>query len=151
MALVPLQFEPLNVPTVDQSRSLLVCIANVVATYAGEELSLALLILPLFELPVLAVDKDSDDARPPRVSEVRYAIVHIKGDCTISDTTSDSHHLRWHASNSSGLGLCVRVLDVMTILQEALYVRKRHITRCKHGWNDDNWVGTNTEIVCCKH
>ena len=64
MTLVPLQLEALNVPAIDYGGYLRVCIVDIVATDACEELPLCISVLPLSELPVLAIDKDSDYSCP---------------------------------------------------------------------------------------
>jgi len=78
VSLVALQLESLDVPGVDEGWHLRIRVVRVEATNASEQLTLLVTILPLAELPVLTVDKDSNDALPTRLCEVRHAIIDIE-------------------------------------------------------------------------
>ena len=91
--LVPLQFQTLNVPTVDHLRNRSVCIVDVVASHSRKQFSFSVIVLPLFELPVLSIYEDSNDTAPSRLCEIGYAIVHIELDYLVPNSTTDRNHL----------------------------------------------------------
>ena len=137
VALVSLQLKALDVPALNLLWDLSVCIVDVVATDTSEELPFLVLILPFTELPVLSIDKDCDDSRPPALREVCHTVIHIKGDRLAIDASRHSDHLL------SGLQrhACVWVLVVVSILEEPLDVCQGHVARHKHRRHDYHWLG----------
>ena len=93
MSFVSLKFESLNVPCAEGGWDLRVHVVHVVASHSCEELSLSVATLPLLELPVLPINKNSDHACPPRFSKVSHTVVDVKSDVFIAYSSVDCDHL----------------------------------------------------------
>ena len=93
---------------------------DVVAADSREQFSLSILVLPLLELPVLPVDEDGDHTGPPRLSEVRHTVVHIKLDILVANAPAYRNHLTRH--DRLGRSHLHRFLLIVAILEERLDV-----------------------------
>ena len=70
------------IPVSDALRYCGISVREVESSYSGEKLSLVRIILPVFELPVVSINKDSNDSLPSSVSETCNTVVDIKSDFT---------------------------------------------------------------------
>lgn len=68
------------IPVSDALRDSGIGVREVVSSYSGEKLPLVRIILPVFELPVVSIYKDSNDSLPSSVSETCNTVVDIKSD-----------------------------------------------------------------------
>ena len=94
MSLVSLELKPNSVPWLNLSRHLGTNEVRVVASHSCKQLSFLVAILPIFELPVLTIDKDSDNTLPAWFCEVSNTVIHIECDVFIVDSSCDLHDLR---------------------------------------------------------
>ena len=118
VTLVPLQLQSLYIPIVNDCWHLRVGVVNVVPAHSSEEFSLSVTILPLFELPVLSIDEDSNDTRPSALGKVGHTVIDIELNHFVADSTTDSDHLAGHEAGLGGLGNWLFL--IVTIFEEAL-------------------------------
>jgi hypothetical protein len=68
------------IPVSDALRNCGIGVREVESSYSGEKLPLVRIILPVFELPVVSINKDGNDSLPSSVSETCNTIIDIKSD-----------------------------------------------------------------------
>ena len=100
---------------------------NVVSTDSSEQFSLCVPIFPLFELPLLPVDEDSDDSRPSTLREVGHTVIDIELDHFVANPSTDSDHLTGHQTRLSGLS--DRLFLIVAIFKERLDVGQGQVAR----------------------
>ena len=142
VSLVSLEFKLVRVPLHNLWWDLAACEVHVVRSDTGEELSLLVAIFPIFELPVLSIDEDSNNPLPARISEVGYTVVDIEGDVLVANPFCDMHKLRTLGIH---LHVCAWLAEVVVLLVESFFKETLHISEgqvplSKHGGHDNHWV-----------
>ena len=117
---------------------------DVVSTHSCKELSLSISILPLLELPVLAVDENSDYSRPSRLRKVSHTVVDIEVDYLVAYASSESDQLAWVLK----VRALLRGLLIIPILKESLHISQREIAGDEHGWHDYHWMKCHRKLIC---
>ena len=90
---MPLKFKALDIPAVYDGWNLSVRKVDVVAANPRKQLPLHVFILPLLELPVLAINKDCDDSSPSGLCEIGHTVIYVELNDLVPNTTANSDHL----------------------------------------------------------
>ena len=117
---------------------------DVVSTHPSKEFPLSISVFPLFELPVLAIDENSDNSHPSRLCEVSHTVVDIKVDYLVAYPSTDSYQLVVHHAR----GVLLRGLLIIPILKETLHISQREVAGYEHGWHDNHWVKRHRKLIC---
>ena len=128
MSLMSLQLKSECVPLKNLRWNLAAGKADVVASDTGEKLSLLLIVLPIFELPVLSIDKYGDNALPTGLCEVGDTIVNIECYGFVAEASCNLNNLLALLVHDHIFTSQCFVLIIDAFLEEALHVGQSQVS-----------------------